>query len=283
MDGRATLRFGDDSRGKSPGDNPQFRASYRIGNGPEGNVGAEALVRVVGIEGVSAIRNPLPATGGTRAETMEEARQFAPQAFRVQQRAVTEADYAEVAERHAGVQKAVANFRWTGSWHTVFLNIDRAGGFSARADSEFREELRDHIERFRLAGYDLEINDPIFVPLEIVMSICVKDGFFQGDIKAQLLKVFSNRDHVDGSRGFFHPDNWTFGQPIYLSHLYRAAMSVEGVASVRVEKFQRFRKTAADELSEGVLETASLEIIRLDNDPSAQENGKIEFRMFGGL
>ena len=287
-DGRAHIRFGDNVRGKRPAEETKFNANYRVGNGPEGNLGAEAIVRAVDsdgapVAGVSAVRNPLPATGGSRAETMEEARQYAPQAFRVQQRAVTEADYAEVAERHVGVQKAVANFRWTGSWHTVFLNVDRTGGFSSRDDDEFRQELHDHVERFRLAGYDLEINDPIFVPLEILIDVCVKDGFFQGDIKQQLRKVFSNSDHAAGSRGFFHPDNWTFGQPLYLSRIYRAAISVEGVASVQVKTFKRFRKLATDELEEGVLETGSLEIIQLDNDPSAQENGKIEFRMFGGL
>ena len=288
LDGRAHLRFGDNVRGKRPAEKTEFSASYRVGNGPEGNLGADAIVRAVDsdgvpIAGISAVRNPLPATGGTRPESMEEARQYAPQAFRVQQRAVTEADYAEVAERHPSVQKAVANFRWTGSWHTVFLNVDRTGGSSSRADDEFRQQLHDHIERFRLAGYDLEINDPIFVPLEILINVCVKDRFFQGDIKLQLLKVFSNANHADGSRGFFHPDHWTFGQPLYLSRIYRAAMSVEGVASVQVKTFQRFRKVAAGELEEGVLKTGSLEIIQLDNDPSAQENGKIEFRMFGGL
>ena len=240
-------------------------------------------MRVVGTEGVSAVRNPMPASGGTRPETIEEARQFAPHAFRVQQRAVTEADYAEVAERHPGVQKAVANFRWTGSWHTVFLNVDRTGGFRVADDDEFREELLDHVGRFRLAGYDLEINDPIFVPIEIKMNVCVQDGFFQGDVKLQLLKTFSNQDHVDGSRGFFHPDKFTFGQPLYLSQIYQTAVSVDGVASVQLKEFQRLRTTAAGELEAGVLETGHLEIVRLDNDPSAQENGKIEFIMFGGL
>jgi hypothetical protein len=40
---------------------------------------------------------------------------------------VTEEDYARAAEKHPEVRKAVATFRWTGSWHTVFLAIDPEG------------------------------------------------------------------------------------------------------------------------------------------------------------
>ncbi len=49
-----------------------------------------------------------------------------------QERAVTEEDYTTVLKRHPEVQKAVAIFRWTGSWYTVFVTIDRLGGKSSR-------------------------------------------------------------------------------------------------------------------------------------------------------
>ena len=66
--------------------------------------------------------------GGTDFEDVEAARRDAPQAFRTQERAVTAADYAAAAERRADVQRAAATFRWTGSWHTVFVTADRVGG-----------------------------------------------------------------------------------------------------------------------------------------------------------
>ena len=70
-------------------------------------------------------------------------------------RAVTEADYAEVAQRHPEVQKAVATRRWTGSWYTIFVAIDRAGGRAV--DADFEEEMIAHLERYRMAGVDVEI------------------------------------------------------------------------------------------------------------------------------
>ena len=282
-DGRATLRFGDGVMGKAPTAGTVFAAAYRVGSGPEGNVGAEAITEVVGGAGVMGVRNPLPAVGGAAPEGMEEVRQYAPQAFRVQQRAVTAADYAEVAGRHPEVQKAAAVFRWTGSWYTVFVTVDRVGGLPVRSDDRFLRELRAHLERFRLAGYDLEINDPVYVPLDLLLVVCVAPGYFRSDVKRSLLDAFSRFERPGGGPGFFHPDRFTFGQPVYLSQIYAAAMAVEGVASVEVRRFQRWGEAPADEREAGVLETASLEIVRLDNDPSRPGNGIIEFEMQGGL
>lgn len=281
-DGIARLRFGDNISGKKPAVGFTPFATYRVGNGREGNIGAEAISRVVcDLVGIKAVRNPMPAVGGRDAETMEEIRQFAPQEFRTQKRAVTETDYAVMTQLHPEVQKAAARFRWTGSWYTVFITVDRKGGHEV--DTQFKREINQHLEQYRMAGYDLEIKGPVLVPLDIIMNVCVKPGYFRSNVKETLMTVFSRYDFPDGRRGFFHPDNFTFGQPVYLSALYQRAMEVAGVASVEVKTFQRWGKIAKNEKEDGLLEPAELEIIRLDNDPNFPENGKIEFLMYGGL
>jgi len=283
-DGTAHLRFGDGVSGKQPDEGIKFIATYRVGNGRAGNLGAEALCRVVSdLAGFQRVRNPLAAAGGTDAETMEEVRQFAPQAFRTQERAVTEADWAAVAERHPEVQKAAARFRWFGSWYTVVITIDRTGGLPVKSDKKFRTDIESFLEQFRIAGYDLEINDPVLVPLDILLKICVKSGYFQSDVKRSLTNVFSRYPLAGGGRGFFHPDNFTFGQPVYLSRIYQTAMNVAGVASVEALTFQRFGKVANNEIDDARLAPASLEIIQLDNDPNFPEHGRINFEMHGGL
>jgi len=293
-DGRARLRFGDNVLGEKPPAADTLLATYRIGNGTSGNVGAESISRLYHPTGgdwrnaVLRVRNPLPAAGGVEPESLAQVRINAPQAFRVQQRAVTEADYAEVAQRHPEVQHAVGSLRWTGSWHTMFVTVDRKGGRSV--DAAFSETLAAFLEHFRLAGYDLRIEGPIFVPLDIVMTVCVQPGFLASNVKAALLEVFSNRDLPDGRSGFFHPDNFTFGQPVYLSRIVAAAMAVPGVAWVDTEevaskpnRFRRWGQVSRDEWKEGLITMERLEIARLDNDPSQPENGKFDFHMQGGL
>ena len=153
-----------------------------MGNGPEGNVGAEAIGHVVGVPaGIRSVRNPLPAWGGERPESLDQVRAYAPHAFKVQERAVTEDDYARMAERHPEVQRAAATFQWTGSWNTVFLTIDRRGGLPVLGDSEFTESMLRHMGRFRMTGHDLEINGPRFVPLNIAVTICVEPDYFRGE------------------------------------------------------------------------------------------------------
>lgn len=281
-DGTSVSRFGDGTHGLRPAQGTEFTASYRIGNGVRGNVGAETLAHIVSDEAVIiGVRNPLPAQGGKEPETREEVQHFAPYAFRRQERAVTEADYAEAAQKHPEVQKAVATFRWTGSWHTVFVTIDRKGGRTV--DDDFKDTMGDHLERYRLAGFDMEINGPVPAPLDIELTVCVKPGYFRSDVKEALLDAFSSRDRIDGSRGFFHPDNFTFGQPVYLSRIYKTAMDVDGVEWVGASRFQRLDKKPEKELELKVLKVDRLEIIRLDNDPNFPENGKIRFEMKGGL
>jgi len=89
-DGRASLRFGVPPLGRVP--SGELTAVYRVGNGKSGNVGAESITRAVtGVDGIAGVRNPLPAAGGRDPEPLEQVRLYAPQAFRVQERAVTEA------------------------------------------------------------------------------------------------------------------------------------------------------------------------------------------------
>jgi len=191
---------------------------------------------------------------------------------------VTPADYEEIAIREdveegcdLDVQRAAATLRWTGSWHTMFLTIDRLGG--NEVDTAFEQKLRGCLERFRMAGQDLEVDGPSYVSLEIEIEVCVKRDYFFGDVEEALLQVFSNRFLPDGRRGVFHPDNFTFGQPVFLSSIYAAAQAVTGVDSVNVTKFQRQGIDSTVALESGSLDMGRLEIARLENDPNFPEHG----------
>lgn len=278
---RATLRMGDDANGLQPPPGLDFTASYRVGQGRAGNLGADAISQVFTTQaGILDVRNPLAASGGVDPESMEEVRRYAPQAFREQQRAVTEEDYAWAAELHPEVQRAAATFRWTGSWHTVFVTIDRRGGLEV--DEAFEQRIREHLSSYRMAGYDLEIDRPRFVPLEIRLQVCVEPDYQRSAVKQDLLDVLSARTLPDGSQGFFDPDRWTFGQTVYLSQIIATAMGVAGVQSVEALVFKRQDRDADGELERRLLTTERLEIPRLDNDPSFQENGVLRLEMEGG-
>jgi hypothetical protein len=280
-DGSAWLRFGDDVYGRRPAPGTRFTARYRIGDPTAGNVAADSIVHAVSADpAVAEVRNPLPATGGVAPESVEHVRTTAPFAFRTQQRAVTPDDYQAVAERHPEVQRAAASFRWTGSWHTIFLTVDRLGGLPV--DDAFVQEMLGFIEPFRLAGHDLQVNGPQYVPLDIALLVTAQSDHFQSDVEEALFQVFGTDVMTDGRLQVFNPDNFTFGQPVYLSVIYAAAQAVDGVAAVDVMKFERRDRPGGDDLSTGRLDFERLEIARLDNDPDFPERGTFQVTMRGG-
>ncbi|HEX2205146.1 MAG TPA: putative baseplate assembly protein, partial [Longimicrobium sp.] len=283
-DGRARLRFGDDLAGERPAEGAPLVATYRVGNGVRGNVGARALAHAVVapllLPRIALLRNPLPARGGEEPEAAERIRTAAPAAFRTPERAVTPDDYARMAERHPEVQRAQGTARWTGSWRTVFLTVDRVGG--RPVDAAFEASIRRHLERYRMAGHDLEIDGPRFVPVEVALFVCVRPGYFRGDVERAVREALGSRAFADGRRGLFHPDRFTFGQSVYLSHVYAAVQDVPGVSWAEVKRFRRQDLPATDALASGELTMGRLEVARLDDDPSHPDRGRLALELGGG-
>jgi len=280
-DGIARLRFGDDRSGRRPESGMAFHATYRIGNGIQGNIGADAIYHVLTNDArIVSVRNPLPAKGGLDPESKAQIRRRAPQAFRTQLRAVTPEDYADFTEKYSGVQQAAASLRWTGSWYTQFVTVDRVNGLPM--DAEFENALQSHMEPFRMAGHDMEFNDPVFVSLEMDFRVCVDRNFFRSHVKQALLDVFNSTMQSNGQQGLFHPDRFSFGQTLYLSPFYAAARQIPGVESVQITRFHVQGNYDPKPLADGLMKLGRLEIPRLDNDPNYPEHGVLRLDMIGG-
>ncbi|MBK1733166.1 putative baseplate assembly protein [Thiococcus pfennigii] len=280
-DGRARLRFGDGRYGRRPPSGARFRARYRTGQGRAGNVGADTIAHLISDDArITAVRNPLAASGGADPEDAASIRRRAPQAFRRQQRAVTAEDYAALAEDQPGVQRAAATLRWTGSWHTACVAVDRLGG--GRLDEAFAARILADLERYRMAGHDVAVEEPLYVSLALDLQVCVAPGYLRAQVRAGLLDVLGSRRLPDGRLGLFHPDRLTFGQALYLSGVYAAARAVAGVASVQATRFERQGSPDGRFLAEGLMRFARLEIPRLDNDPSYPEHGVLRLDLYGG-
>ena len=285
-DGIAHLRFGDGELGWQPPAGMTFSATYRVGNGKRGNVGAESISRLVltntSISGVAiTVRNPLPATGGIDPEPIVEAKLFAPRAFRKRiERAIIAADYEEITERNPKVQNASAELVWTGSWYEADVAVDPFGGETA--DEAWLERIEGWLHRYRRIGHDLHVEPAIYVPIDLKLEVCALPNFQRGHVKAALLEVFSNRALPGGKRGYFHPDNLTFGEGIYLSKIVAAAQAVAGVECAKVARLQRLFEAPNQEIANGVLPLRLNEIAQLDSDPNHPEGGKLEILVRGG-
>lgn len=285
--GQALLRFGDGEFGMVPPQGARMQAYYRVGLGKRGNTGPDYLVHAVDPGSypswptITQVRNPIGAWGGVDPEDTERTKRLAPASFRKKQyRAVTEEDYARFAEQHPEVSAAAARFRWTGSWRTVFIAIDPRG----RKDvpPELRRRVEDQVSRYALAGHDLAVRPPVYVPLDIEIEVRVDRDHYRSYLEEVLLAALGDGILFDGSQGFFHPDNFSFANQPYLSQIYAAVEAVEGVASAAVTRFGRFWEPSRSGLDRGYISVGPLEVVRMDNDPSAPENGRLQLNMEGG-
>lgn len=280
--GGARLRFGDGQFGRRPAAGQRFVAAFRIGTGPVGNVGADSLLAVASDDPrIVGCRNPLPGWGGASPETAAQIRRRAPFAFRRQERAVTLADWAEVAERLPGVSRAAAITRWTGSWRTATVLIDREDG--APITSDYARDVARRLDRFRIATRDLAIGRPKPVTLVLKLLVCVCDGAVRADVEAGVRRALGSGLGADRRPALFHPDRLSFGQTVYLSPVYAAARAVRGVCSVEALAFGR--ADAPDDpapLVTGRLTMGATEIARLDSDPDFPEHGVLALVLKGG-
>jgi hypothetical protein len=311
-DGFGRPRFGDGSHGRQPDAGTLFRADYRVGNGTPGNVGAETITYLVlrtgSLSGVNLQpRNPLPGTGGVDPEPIEDVRLFAPYAFRSRlERAITAADYASIAadnERRlqsraaleaeevaictapfTRLQGAKAALRWTGSWYTALVALDPVA--REDADAALIDEVTLYLEPFRRMGCDLLVSAARYVPLKLRLTICVLPDFLRGHVEAAVLDALGNHVLPDGSLGFFHPDNLSFGDGVFVSRILATVQAIPGVQNAIVTELERY-EVAGDNNDDDLPVNSALllgpfEIPQLDNDPNFPENGLLVLDMRGG-
>ena len=232
-----------------------------MGNGTAGNIGRDALAalvptsadRVAVAEAVVGVTNPVAARGGVDPEPVEQVRLLAPVAFQEQRRAVVEDDFAVLAMRHPEVRAATAQFRWTGSWYTAVVVMERRDGLAV--GEAFEQELLAWLEPFRLAGNDIAVRGPVVVEPDIDVDVAVV-GLPAAVVEEALDEAFA-------PDAFFAPAAFGLGQPLYLSRLVARAMELPGVAAAEVVRFQRAGRPAEGELDLGVIPVGPSEVVRV--------------------
>jgi len=292
-DSGASIRFGDDVFGEIPDSGSVFRVTYRVGGGSIGNVAADTITTIVPSASASAqaaasasalvsgVTNPFAATGGADEESSEQIARRAPQAFRaIQYRAVRPEDYEAAAETLPWVLRAGTEFRWTGSWLTVFTTADPEGTEQITAAEQV--QVIDLLNRYRLAGYESYVSAPDYVSIDLIITVCASPSAFQGDVEAALLSALSTSVLPNGSTGFFYFDNFTFGTPLERSALEAVIQSCNGVAGVLSIQYRERGVTSFWTNLPDTLQVSAYQILRVDNNPDYPERGTLQVIVEGG-
>ncbi len=231
--GAVTIRFGDGGTGaRLPTGRANVVASYRQGVGREGNVDVgtitTALDRPVGVGGVV---NPFPATGGADPESSEGARENAPNTVRTFDRAISVADFADLAREYVGVAKAHAGWVWDGEERVVFVTV--AGDDGEPLGSKLAD-VRAYLDLRRDPNRAVRIAEHDAVPFTVHADVDIAPDRHRDDVEAAVARSVAD---------YFAFANRAFGQAVHLSDVYAVIHGVEGVVSARVTQLRYRRLT----------------------------------------
>ncbi len=288
-----TVRFGDGEFGAVPASGTVFEATYRSGPGARANVPADSITALevpnhpslltdLGKLGfVDKVTNPLAVTDGFDPESEEDIKQFTPEAFKADVLfAVRPDDYGEQAAKLDFVQRAQGTPRWTGSWTTMFVSGDPFGSFTLTPTET--AQLEAWMDCVRQAGRDVVVKDPKTLPIDLVITICVEAFAHPAQVLALVEHLLLSPGDARMSKGFFHPDNFTFGTPLRRSALEAVIHDVPGVRSVSDIQIRERGVRSFRSFDELLLEVDPDQVIRLDNDPQQPGNGTLRLIAEGG-
>lgn len=238
-----TVRFGDGTRGRVPQIGERVRARvYRYGGGRAGNVAAKAISRVTGVGGVRAA-NPRPAYGGADAEAVKDAVERIPGELRRHDRAVTAADFRELALATPGAD--VGRAEVMPRFHPPTRQQEAAGivtvvvwpyddALHPNAPLPDRDLLAcvcAWLDARRLVTTELYVIPPTYRKVAVSVGVSVKPGFGVEAVRAWVELVL--RQYLAPLPPFGPSgDGWPLGRRVYGPELEAAVLQVEGVEYV---------------------------------------------------
>lgn len=235
---------------------------------------------------------------------MDAARGDGPRRIGEQHRMVTLQDHVDRIAAHPLCERAQARLVWTGAWNTILVSVllrDAARLDDPLADGpawasvvQFhqaeglplpdigqdltrRHVLRIVIDRFRMIGTEVFLEDAQRAPITFWLSVKARPGYFRSEIRDSLMDVYSS-----DPGGLFEPGNLGFGEDVYASNLIEAAMQVEGIETACLNRFKRMGADTPDRTDEGFIVIDPDEIAICQNTPGAPEMGTFDITVLGG-
>lgn len=237
-----TVVFGNGERGaRPPTGSENVRASYRVGIGKPGNLGAGRISQLVTRPlGVKDVTNPLPATGGGDPESRDQARRNTPLAVMALDRLVSIQDYTDFTRTFAGIGKASAVRLSDGRFQVVHVTIAGEDDIPIGETSQLFQNLEAALRLFGDPHLPVQVAVRDLALLVLAAGVRLLPDYdwekVSPKIRAALLDAFAF-------------DRRDLAQDALLSQAVRAIHGIPGVDFVDVDVFDSVKGT----LDEGEL------------------------------
>ncbi len=229
-EGYTYAQFGDGVSGAIPATGVEVYATYRFGQGVEGNVAAGAIKSLVSAgdlaSRIQTVTNAAAMQGGADAESIESMRVSIPRSIRAIERAVTMDDYASLAVRVGGVAKAAVDP--ASSVTSVQIAVAPVGGGAALP--QLLEDTEVYLSTRKMVGVDVTANPPVYVPVDVTVDVICDPRYRQTDVA----------DTVEAQvRSYFEFTNVEFGQRVTHGGIFRLTVDIEGLDYIEITTFNR--------------------------------------------
>ncbi|WP_330293779.1 putative baseplate assembly protein [Streptomyces sp. NBC_00576] len=227
--------------GAVPPKGAQIRvARYRTGGGPAGNVarGAISVLRS-SVPYIARVVNRESASGGAAGETVANARLRAPDALRMQERAVTADDYEIIARQAApSVRRVRCLPAAEGAGAVRVLVVPDA--VADEADDRLRFEqlipsdqvfraITTSLDERRLIGTRLIVEPPVYQGVTVVARLAAAPADTDRVRDAALAALFR---HLNPLVGGTDGTGWPFGRPVQYGDVFGVLQRATGNALV---------------------------------------------------
>lgn len=213
------VTFGNGLNGKIPSQGTNnVRASYRVGGGVVGNVGAGTILdRKATFPSLVSLINPEgPYELGSDKESITEIQAQAPVAISAGGRAVTAADYIALANDYPGVAKSAVDAVY--GMDLVKIYIAGVGG--VQPSNELILDVQSYLQELSQLLVEVRVEALEFQDVDIVGVVHVKQGYSQATVQSMCMGALQELMSFD-KRGI--------GQPVYPSQVVKAVQLVSGV------------------------------------------------------
>lgn len=239
--GRTKVTFGDGIEGATiPTGQNNIIANYRVGLGSAGNVTAGSITTLVDRPtGVNGVTNPLPATGGQDAQSVDDIKINAPMSVQTLGRAVSITDYQNFAATFAGIAEATALWIPSGFYRGVFLTVAAAGGSALPPGNLTLNNLTASLIAYGNPGIAVRVVSFWETLFGVEAYLTYDPAYNLDDVNAAVMALL-NSTYAFANR--------TFGQGVSGDELAALIQSVAGVVAVNLTSVKVIATSAAGDL-----------------------------------
>jgi hypothetical protein len=234
------ITFGTGVQGARPPAGSKIFASYYYGGGTAGNVGIGAIQSSPQLPSGFSVSNPLPTSGGTAAESTDDAESRIPITFQNGNRAVAAVDFANIAKMTPGIAlKRVevlplydpdTQVLLPGVVTVMVIPDDPTHPQGPVPDGYFLQAICEYLEPRRLLTTEVHVVGPDYQDLSVSVGFDIVAGQDVAVVQAGIISAISN--YLSPTIGGPAGTGWPLQKSVVDRELLAQAARVNGVSDI---------------------------------------------------